>query len=45
MQQVMQIVNQYGGDPKKAFYAMAEQKGVDPNAILQQAQAMMGKQK
>ena len=31
---VMEIVNQYGGDPKAAFYALAKQKGVDPNQVL-----------
>ena len=34
MQQVMNIVNQAGGDPKTAFYRMAEEKGVDPEQIL-----------
>ena len=34
MKQVMEIVRQYGGDAEKAFYAMAEQKGIDPNEIL-----------
>ena len=34
MQQVMTTVNQYGGDPKKAFYAIAKERGVDPNSIL-----------
>ena len=34
MKEVMDIVQQYGGDPMKAFYAIAEQKGVDPNDIL-----------
>lgn len=34
MQQVMNIVNQAGGDPKIAFYKMAEEKGVDPEQIL-----------
>lgn len=34
MKQVMDAVNQYGGDPKKAFYGLCEQKGVDPNEIL-----------
>ena len=32
--QVMDLINQSGGDPKKAFYALAEQRGVDPNDIL-----------
>lgn len=35
MKQVMDIVNQSGGDPKQAFYKMAEQKGIDPEQVLQ----------
>ena len=34
MKQVMDIIHQSGGDPKTAFYKMAEQKGVDPQEIL-----------
>ena len=34
MQQVMDIINQSGGDPKAAFYKMAEEKGVDPEQVL-----------
>ena len=34
MGQVMQLINQSGGDPQKAFYAACQQKGVDPNEIL-----------
>ena len=34
MQQVMDYVNQNGGDPKAAFYKLAKEKGVDPNFIL-----------
>lgn len=34
MQQVMQIVQKYGGDPNKAFYALAEEKGINPQEIL-----------
>lgn len=34
MKQVMDYVNQNGGDPKKAFYSMAEQCGMDPDEIL-----------
>ena len=33
-QQVQQFIQQYGGDPKAAFYALAEQQGVDPEQIL-----------
>lgn len=32
--QQQQVVRVNGGDAKKAFYDMAKQKGVDPNAIL-----------
>ena len=34
IKQIMDYVNQSGGDPKKAFYALAEQKGIDPQEIL-----------
>ena len=32
--QVMQLVNDNGGDAKKAFYSLADQMGVDPEQIL-----------
>ena len=34
MRQVMDLINQHGGDAKKAFYSLAEQRGIDPNQIL-----------
>ena len=34
VKQVLDIVNQYGGDTNKAFYAIAEQRGIDPQEIL-----------
>ena len=34
--EVMNYINQNGGDAKSAFYNMAAQKGVDPNSILNQ---------
>lgn len=34
--EVMNYINQNGGDAKTAFYNLAAQKGVDPNAILNQ---------
>ena len=34
VKQVMDVVNQYGGNAKQAFYAMAQQKGKDPNTII-----------
>lgn len=42
MQNVINIINQNGGDPKRAFYAMAQQQGIDPNTVLQQAQQFGG---
>ena len=33
--QINQIINQYGGDPKTAFYKYAEANGVNPDDILQ----------
>ena len=32
--QVNNIINQYGGDPKTAFYRYAEANGVNPDEIL-----------
>ena len=34
MKQVMDIVEQYGGDSMKAFRATAEEFGVDPEEIM-----------
>lgn len=34
MKQVMDFINQNGGDAKSAFYKLADQCGVDPNEIL-----------
>ena len=31
---IMQYIQQYGGDPKRAFFAMAKEKGVDPMSII-----------
>jgi hypothetical protein len=36
LQQVMQYIQQNGGNAKQAFYNLAQQKGVDPNTVLQQ---------
>ena len=41
MQQVMQYVNQNGGDAKAAFFNLAKQRGVDPNVIINQVQGIM----
>ena len=32
--QVRQIINQYGGDPKTAFYKYAEANGINPDDVL-----------
>lgn len=32
--QVMDYINRNGGDPRKAFYQMAQEKGVNPDDIL-----------
>ena len=32
--QLQQIIQQYGGDPKTAFYKYAEANGVNPDDIL-----------
>lgn len=34
LKEVMNYVNQNGGDAKAAFYALAKQKGVDPEQVL-----------
>lgn len=34
MQQVMDVVNRYGGDPDRAFRETAAQMGVDPAEIM-----------
>ena len=34
MQQVMEIIQQYGGDANKAFYDIAQKNGIDPQEIL-----------
>ena len=33
-QQAMQLVQQAGGDPKKAFHQLANQMGVNPDEIM-----------
>lgn len=34
LKSVMDYINQHGGNPQQAFYAMAKEKGVDPNEII-----------
>ena len=35
MKQVMDIINQHGGDPEKAFRTVAEQNGFRPEDIME----------
>lgn len=34
MKQIVDMVNQSGGDPQKLFYEEAKKRGIDPNQIL-----------
>jgi len=34
LKQVMDFIQESGGDPKTAFYSMADKMGVDPQEIL-----------
>ena len=34
LQQTLALVEKAGNDPRKAFYALAEQKGINPQEIL-----------
>ena len=36
--QVMSLIKQYGGNTEQAFYALAKEKGIDPQAILKALQ-------
>lgn len=38
MKQVLDYINSNGGDPENAFYALAKQKGADPQEYLKQAE-------
>ena len=34
LRQVMNLINQNGGDARQTFYALAKQKGINPDDIL-----------
>ena len=34
MKQAMDYIQQNGGNPKEAFYKLAEEKGVNPDSVL-----------
>lgn len=38
--QVLDLVNQNGGNAESVFYSMAKQMNVDPNTILNQINSM-----
>ena len=38
VKEAVNFINQSGKSPKDAFYALAKQRGVDPNEILRQLQ-------
>lgn len=35
LKQAMDVIRQCGNDPQKAFYTLAQQKGIDPQAVLE----------
>lgn len=43
MEKVMTYIKQMGGDPGQAFYALAKQKGVDPNEVLSMVRSLISK--
>ena len=34
LRQAMDLARQYGNDPRKAFYSLCQQRGIDPEQIL-----------
>ena len=40
MKQAIDYVNANGGNAKDAFYKLAQEKGVDPNSILNQLRSL-----
>ena len=40
MKQLSDILNQHGGNAQQAVYALAAQRGIDPDEVLKQAQEM-----
>ena len=39
-QQVMNVINQNGGNAKETFYKIAKEKGVDPDEFINQVKKM-----
>lgn len=38
LRDIMQYINQHGGNPETAFYAMAKEKGVNPDEVIKMLQ-------
>ena len=34
LKQAVEYINANGGDPKEAFYKLAQEKGIDPQTVL-----------
>ena len=45
LQEVFKYAQQFGGNFEQAFYALAKEKGVDPQQVLAEARSMMSRQK
>ena len=43
LQEVMNYAQRFGGNYEAAFYALAKEKGEDPNKIIAQAREMMNR--
>ena len=41
MKKIYDVIQQYGGDPQKAFYSEADKQGANTDEILQQARSVM----
>lgn len=41
LQQTLNYINQNGGNAKQLFYQMAQQKGKDPNTIINNLNSML----
>ena len=39
LRDIMQYINQHGGNPETAFYAMAKEKGINPDEVIQMLQS------
>ena len=42
MSQVLDYIKQNGGNPEQVFYAMAKERGFDPQRVLDQVRSFTG---